>query len=407
MARLSRLLADASVTAVVAGVVSTLISFAGPLVIVIQAAEASGLDPAQTSSWVWSLALGSGVLCIALSLRLRIPVIIAWSIPGSALLVALLPELGLAQAVGAYLVAGAIVLATGLSGVFDRIVSRIPGTLAAAVMAGILFSFGTATFAATDTEPLLVLSMFAAYLAGRRWWPPYAVLGVLLTGSALAIAGGGLDTRAIAFGWATPVWIAPEFTWRATLNLALPLVIGALSGQYVTGLAALRAAGYAAPSRPLVVGSAAGSLLLAPFGCHGLNPAAVTAAMCLGPDAHPDPARRYVAGVAAGAAYVVLGLLGVGVVSLFAALPTQMAAALAGLALFGAIAASVAGAMQVPREREAALVGFLATASGMSLLGLSAPFWGFALGAAAYALLGLRRDARMPAAVPGSARRAS
>ncbi|MCD9031236.1 benzoate/H(+) symporter BenE family transporter [Luteimonas sp. Y-2-2-4F] len=406
MPRLQRFLRDASVTATVAGVVSTLVSFAGPLVIVIQAAAAGGLDAAQTSSWVWSLALGSGVLCIALSLCFRAPVVIAWSIPGSALLVALLPELGLAQAVGAYLVAGAIVLAIGLTGVFDRIVSRIPGALAAAVMAGILFSFGTGAFAAADTEPLLVLAMFAAYLAGRRWWPPYAVLGVLLTGIVLVVAGGGLDTRAIAFGWATPVWIAPEFTWRATLNLALPLVMLALSGQYVTGLAVLRAAGYATPSRPLVIGSAAGSLLLAPFGCHGLNPAAVTAAMCLGPDAHPDPARRYVAGVAAGVTYVVLGLLGVGVVSLFAALPAQMAAALAGLALFGAIAGSVAGAMQVPREREAALVGFLATASGMSLLGLSAPFWGLALGGVAYALLGLRRDAPSPA-VAGSARRAS
>lgn len=397
MTKRSPWLRDISLSAVVAGLVSTLIAYAGPLVIVIQAAAAGGLSAAETSSWVWSLSIGSGVLCIVLSLLFRAPIVVAWSIPGSALLVALLPQLGLAQAVGAYLVAGAIMLVIGLTGVFERIIARIPMSLAAAVMAGILFDFGTGAFAAADVAPVLVLVMFAAYLLGRRWWPQYAVLGVLLAGVTATLIGGGFDTQAFEFGLATPVWITPEFTWQATLNLALPLVLVALSGQYMTGFAVLRAAGYATPTRPIVIGSALGSTLLAPFGCHGLNPAAVTAALCTGPDAHPDPQRRYVAGVAGGAAYVVLGTFGVSLVSLFAALPGQMVAALAGLALFGVIASALSAAMQVANEREAALVGFLATASGMSLLGLSAPFWGLALGACTYALLSLRAG---PASVP-------
>ncbi|MNL20931.1 Inner membrane protein YdcO [compost metagenome] len=221
--------------------------------------------------------------------------------------------------------------------------------------------------------------------------PRYAVLMVLLVGCSLAFVGGDLHLEALVIGFATPVWITPTFSLSATLNIALPLVMVALTGQFVPGMAVLRASGYSTPAGPIIASSALGTALLAPFGCHGLNLAAITAAICTGREAHENPGKRYVAGVAGGLCYLVLGIFGATLVSLFSAFPKELIAALAGLALFAAIAGSLAGAMAVPRDREAALVTFLTTASGMSLLGLSAAFWGLIFGMVTHLLLNARR----------------
>lgn len=393
------LINDFSLSAVVAGFIATVISYAGPLVIIFQAAESAGLSHAVLSSWVWAISIGSAVLGIGLSLRYRVPIIIAWSAPGSALLVALLPQISLNEAVGAYIVASLVIFLVGISGAFDRIISKLPAAIGAGMLAGILFSFGTGLFVSLQTKPVLVLAMFASYLLVKRLLPRYAVMAVLLVGCTIAFATGDLRQEALVIGLATPVWISPEFSLAASLNIALPLVMVALTGQFVPGMAVLRNAGYQTPASPIISSSALGSLLLAPFACHGLNLAAITAAICTGREAHEDPSRRYVAGVVGGLAYLLLGLFGATLVSLFSAFPKELIAALAGLALFGAIGGALAGAMAQPDDREAALITFLVTASGMSFLGLSAAFWGLMFGLAAHLLLSVRRKAA-PAAAP-------
>ena len=396
------LMRDFSLSAAVAGFVATIISYAGPLVIIFQAADAAHLSRELLSSWVWAISIGSALLGIGLSLRYRVPIIIAWSAPGSALLVALLPDISMNEAVGAYLLSSLIIFLVGISGAFDRVISKLPAAIAAAMLAGILLRFGTGLFVSLQGKPGLVLAMFATYLVCKRLLPRYAVMAVLVVGCAIAMFTGQLHSEALVIGLATPIWVTPQFSLGGTLNVALPLVMVALTGQFVPGMAVLRASGYATPASPIIACSALGTALLAPFGCHGLNLAAITAAICTGREAHEDPGKRYVAGVVGGLCYLVLGIFGATLVSLFAAFPKELIAALAGLALFAAIAGALANAMAVPNDREAALVTFLTTASGMSLFGLSAAFWGLIFGMTAHLMLSGRR--RPLATSPNSAR---
>lgn len=394
---MNTLLKDCSLSAVVAGFIATIISYAGPLVIIFQAAQAGGLPHEVMSSWVWTISIGSGVLGILLSLRYKVPIIIAWSAPGSALLVTMLPDISMNQAVGAYLVSNLIILLVGLSGAFDKVISRLPAAISAAMLAGILFRFGTDLFVSVKDQPWLVLAMFATYLLFKRAMPRYAVMAVLVVGVAIAVGTGELRSEALVLGLAKPVWITPEFSWQVILGVAFPLVMVALTGQFVPGMVVLRNDGYQTPASPLISSSALGTLLLAPFGCHGLNLAAITAAICTGKESHEDPGKRYIAGVSGGVFYLLLGIFGATLVSVFTAFPSALIAALAGLALLSAIGAALSSAMSVPADREAALITFLVTASGMSFLGLSAAFWGLIFGIAAHLLLTLRSS---PAALP-------
>lgn len=400
---MNTLLRDFSLSAVIAGFIATVISYAGPLVIIFQAAKAGGLPHDVLSSWVWTISIGSGVLGIVLSLRYKVPIIIAWSAPGSALLVTMLPDISMNQAVGAYLVSSLIILLVGLSGAFDKIIHKLPAAISAGMLAGILFRFGTGLFVSVKEQPWLVLAMFGTYLLFKRLMPRYAVMAVLVVGVAIAVGSGELRSEALVIGLAVPVWIAPEFSWRVILGVAFPLVMVALTGQFVPGMAVLRNDGYQTPASPLISSSALGTLLLAPFGCHGLNLAAITAAICTGKESHEDPSKRYVAGVSGGVFYLLLGAFGATLVSIFTAFPAALIAALAGLALLAAIGGALSAAMSVPEDREAALITFLVTASGMSFLGLSAAFWGLIFGIAAHLLLTLKRaPAPLPASPPAS-----
>lgn len=384
------LIQDCSLSAIVAGLIATMISYAGPLVIIFHAAEAAGLSHGLLSSWVWAVSLGSAVLGAALSLRYRVPVVIAWSIPGSALLVTALPQLGLEQAVGAYLLANLILLLIGLSGAFDRLIARLPGSIAAGMQAGILFSFGVEVFRALPLQPLLVSVMFVTYVLMRRLRPRYAVAAVLLVGALVTVGSGQFRGEALVLELASPQFIVPHFSLAALFSLALPLVLVALTGQFVPGLVVLRSAGYPTPASPLISASALGGALLAPFGCHGLNLAAVTASLCTGREAHEDPRRRYIAALSGSLLYLLLGIAGATLMSLFAAFPAALIAALAGLALYGAISEALTRSLVEPTERDAGLFTFLVTASGVSFLGLSAAFWGLLFGLAAHGLLRLR-----------------
>ncbi|AMK32225.1 benzoate/H(+) symporter BenE family transporter [Pseudomonas mosselii] len=389
---------DFSLSALVAGLIAVIISYAGPLIIVFQAADQAGLDNTATASWIWAISIGSGLTGLLLSWKLRVPVITAWSTPGAALLVSMLPSVSLAQAVGAYLVASLLIALIALSGAFDKLMNRLPKAIAAAMLAGILFRFGAELFSSIRLQPVLVLSMLASYLLFKRLSPRYAILSVLIVGCSLAAGLGQLDTQALVLEMTMPTWTSPQWSWQAIVNIGLPLALVSLTGQSVPGIAVLRTSGYQVPARPIVSVTALGSLLLAPFGCHGVNLAAITAAICTGREAHENPEKRYIAGMACGAFYLLMGSFGATLASVFAALPRELIAALAGLALFGAIANGLAGAMSDEKQREPALITFLVTASGMSLLGLGAAFWGLIFGLAAHFALSYSRSTRQPQA---------
>jgi len=361
------------------------VGFTSSVAIVFQAALAFGATPEMISSWMWALGLGMGLASMLPSLWLRKPVMIAWSTPGAAVLAVAgaAGHFGIAQATGAFIVSAALVVAAGATGAFERVMDRIPMPLAGALLAGVLARFGLDAFAAASSSLGLVLAMLAAYLVGRRFWPRYAVVGVLAVGVAVAAASGLLQPTHVPWTLTSPVFVRPEFTWRATVSLALPLFIVTMASQNLPGVAAIRAAGYTMPISALIVVTGIATLVLAPFGAFALNLAAITAAICMGREAHPDPARRWVAAAACGAIYCAVGAVGASVAGLLAAFPRELIAAVAGLALLGAIASGLAGAIGDERHREAALITFLVTLSGVTIAGVGSAFWGVVAGALA------------------------
>lgn len=383
---------DWSLSAVAAGFLAVLVSYSGPLIIFFQAAQSADASSAMISSWVWGISLGAAVSGMLLSWFLKVPVVTAWSAPGTALLVSLFPGLSLNEAVGAYITAALVIFAIGISGYFDRVLKTIPKGVAAGMMAGILFQFGANAFKAAGSMPVLTLTMLFAYLALKRLVPRYCMVLVLLAGIALAVATGGADLGKVRLELARPSFIAPEWSWNSTLSLALPLVLVSITGQFLPGMAILRGSGYYTPARPIIAVTSLASLGVACFGGITIVIAAITAALCTGREAHENPARRYVAGIANGAFYLVGGCFAGTIVSLFAVLPREFVAVLAGLALIGAITANLMGTLGEAEHREASVITFLATASGMSLLGLGSAFWGVVLGSLAYLVLHRQRS---------------
>ncbi len=380
-----------ALSVVTAGFVAVLVGVTSSVAIVFQAAAALGATSAQAASWMWALGLGMGLTSLGLSLWYRQPVLTAWSTPGAALLVTAGAGVPMEQAVGAFMVCAVLITLAGVTGWFERVMGRIPQALAAALLAGVLTRFAVEGFAAAQREFALVFTMFVVYLLGRRWWPRYAVPTVLLAGVVVAGLHGQLQWGAVQWQLATPVFTMPVFSLAATVGIALPLFVVTMASQNLPGVAAQRAAGYSTPVSPVVATTGLASLLLAPFGGYALNLAAITAAICMGPEAHPDPARRWQASAVAGVFYIVMGLLGGAVVGLLAAFPKALVLALAGLALLGTIGAGLAAAVKDEHTREAALITFLITASGLSLWGVGAAFWGVVAGGLALLVQRWRR----------------
>ncbi len=374
-----RVLKDVSVSAVVAGFVAVLVGYTSSVAIVFQAAQALGATPSQTTSWMWALGLGMAATCIGLALWTRQPVLTAWSTPGAALIAAT-HGVSLPEATGAFIVCALLIIAAGATRAFERVMDRLPMAVAAALLAGVLARFGLDAVLAVRTAPLLVLSMAGAFLAGRRWWPRYAVPGVLLAGIAVAAVQGRLALGSVAWAWGAPEFTMPVFSASAIVGVGLPLFIVTMASQNLPGVAAQRAAGVKVPVSPVITTTGVASLLLAPFGGYAINLAAITAAICMSPEAHEDPVRRYTAVLAAGVFYAVLGLLGGAVVGLLAAFPRELVVGVAGLALVGTIAGALASAMAVEKHRDAALVTFLVTLSGLSVAGIGSAFWGMVAG---------------------------
>lgn len=374
-----RLIQDLSLPAAVAGFVAVLVGFTGSVALVFAAAQAVGADAGQTASWIWALGLGMALTSIGLSWHYRQPVLTAWSTPGAAL-VAASSGVDLPHAIGAFMACSALIVLAGATGLFARVMNRIPQAIAAALLAGVLARFGLDAAQALGTAPGLVLAMTLAFLLGRRAWPRYAVPGALLVGVGVALLQGSMRWQHLGTAWAVPVWTTPAFSVSAAVGLALPLFIVTMASQNLPGVAAQRAAGYDTPVSPPLVATGLTGLVLAPFGGYAFNLAAITAAICMGREAGDDPARRYTAAIAAGVFYGLAGLSGGAVVGLLHAFPRELVLVVAGLALLGTIATGLATAVKEEGHRDAAVITFLVTLSGVSLAGIGSAFWGVVAG---------------------------
>jgi benzoate membrane transport protein len=384
-------LADTSPAAVVAGFVAMLVGYTSSLVLMFQAGQNAGLSTGQISSWIWALSIGMALTTIGLSLKYRTPIVIAWSTPGAALLVTSLPSVPYSDAIGAFVICAVLLALCGLTGSVDRLLRRVPPALAAALLAGILFRIGIEICAAAQHQTALVLGMALAYLVAKRLWPRYCVLVALVVGLLLAAGLGLLDFHSLRLELAVPVWTTPTFSLAATIGIAIPLFVVAMASQNMPGIAVLRTDGYAVPASPLIATTGLASLLLAPFGSHGINLAAISAAICTGPQAHEDASKRYTAAVWCGLFYGIAGLFGATLAALFASLPSELVISVAALALLGSIMNGLHGALADPGQREPALITFLVTASGLTLAGIGSAFWGLVAGLLASLLLTARR----------------
>lgn len=380
----SSILQDISLSAITAGFLVVLISYAGPMLIIFQGAAMAQVSNEILTSWVWAVSVGGGVSGLYLSWKYKMPIITAWSAPGTALLVALFPHMSINEAISCYITAALIILLIGITGTFDKLTKHIPKGIAAGMMAGILFQFGVNIFKSIATMPVLVLAMIAIYLVFKRLLPKFVMLYVLIFGILLAYLIGDVNPDRFAFALAHPVFIEPVWSWESTFSFALPLVLVSLTGQFLPGMAILKLSNYSISAKPIITFTSFVSLITAVFGGITTTTAAITAALCTGKEANEDPNKRYIAGMASGIFFLIGAMFAGSIVLIFTNLPKELIALLAGLALLGAIVTNLMGTLEEPNHREAAVITFLATASGMSFLGLGSAFWGVVIGSIAY-----------------------
>lgn len=380
-----RFFKDLSLSAFAAGFVAVLVGFTSSVAIVFQAAQAFQATPQQITSWMWALGLGMGLCSLVPSLLLRQPVMVAWSTPGAAVLATagLAGGFSMGEAVGAFMVSALLITLAGATGWFERVMNRIPMEIASALLAGVLARFGLQAFAAAQTALPLVLLMLGGYLVARRVVPRYAVVVTLGLAIAFVALRGDMRWSSVQFELAMPVFTAPRFSLSALVSLALPLFVVTMASQNLPGVAVMRATGYDLPVSRLVTMTGLATLVLAPFGAFALNFSAITAAICMGPEAHEDRARRYTAAASCGLIYVVIGIFGAVITGLLTAFPQELVVAIAGLALLGTIGNGLAAALRDEAHREAALITFLVTLSGVVVAGVGSAFWGVVAGSLA------------------------
>ncbi|MDD2870258.1 benzoate/H(+) symporter BenE family transporter [Neomegalonema sp.] len=371
----------------VAGLIAVIVSYGGTFILVFQAARVAGLSAELTASWVWSVSIGVGLTGLLLSWRFREPIITAWSTPAAAFLVTAMAATPYQEVIGAYVVSAVAFIILGVSGYFEKIIQLIPSAIASALLAGILLQFGIGAFSSANADPLLVGLLIMAYVILKRVSARYAVVGILVIGLVFLLIQGRLDLSGLRLELAKPIFTMPEFSLNALLSIALPLFLITLTGQYTPGMLVLRNDGFKTSANPIVATTGLGSLLMAPFGAHPFNIAAITAAIATGREAHEDPSKRWIAGVVSGALYILVGVFGVTLAAVFMAFPGSFITALAGLALLGTIGGSLSAAMADPATREAALITFLASAANITMLGVGGAFWGLVIGLIAYVAL--------------------
>ena len=376
---------DLSLSAFVAGFVAVLVGFTSSVAIVFQAAQSFGATPAQITSWIWALGLGMGLCSLVPSLLLRKPVMVAWSTPGAAVLstAGAAGSFSMGEAVGAFMVCSLLVILVGATRALERVADRIPMEIASALLAGVLARFGIQAFAAAQTALPLVLLMVGTYLVARRMAARYAVVVTLVVGILWVLITGQMAWSMEPVRLAMPVFVAPQWSVSAIVSLAIPLFVVTMASQNLPGMAVIRASGYELPVSRLITMTGWASLVLAPFGAFALNFSAITAAICMWPEAHEDRLKRYTAAASCGAIYIVIGLFGALVTGLLTSFPKELVVAIAGIALLSTIGNGLASALRDERHREPALITFLVTLSGITLMDIGSAFWGVVAGSLA------------------------
>lgn len=375
-----------------AGFVAVLVGYASSAALIWQAASGVGASSAQIAGWMTALGLAMGVSTLALTLWYRVPVLTAWSTPGAALLATSLQGATLNEAVGVFIFANALIVLCGVTGLFARLMKIIPHSLAAAMLAGILLRFGLQAFTHLDGDFLISGSMLLAWVLCKAWLPRYTIVATLIAGALAAWLTGDVVTHNLAFNVVMPEFTAPQFTFTTLISVGVPFFLVTMASQNAPGVATMQAAGFHVPVSPLMIFTGALALLFSVFGVYSICIAAITAAICQSPDAHPDASKRWLAAAAAGVFYLLAGIFGGSITALMAALPLSWIQTLAGLALLGTISGSLHQALVNERERDAAIVTFLVTASGVTLLGVGSAFWGLVAGGICYAVFsGARR----------------
>ncbi|KXZ72069.1 benzoate/H(+) symporter BenE family transporter [Acinetobacter venetianus] len=372
---------------ILAGLISVLVNYGGTFILIFQAAQMAGLSPELTTSWVWSISIGVGITGILLSWYTREPIITAWSTPAAAFLITSLVTVPYAEAIGAYLLSALAFVILGITGYFEKLIRLIPIGIASGLLAGILLQFGITAFTNMTIDPFLAISLFFVYLITKRFSARYAIVSVLVFGFIFLMLQSRIDFAGFELKLGSPIFTEPEFSLNSILSIALPLFLITLTGQYMPGLFVLKNDGFKTNAKPILAMTGLGSFIMAFFGSHAFNLAAITAAICTGNESHEDPSKRWVAGIAAGIFYILVGIFGVTLAAIFAVFPTAFISSLAGLALLGTIAGSLANAMKDVNSREAALITFLATAANNTLFGIGGAFWGLVLGLIAYLVL--------------------
>lgn len=372
----------------VVAAVAVLVGIASSIAIVFAAAQRSGASPRQIGSWIAALCISMGVSSIVLSMRYRTPILLAWSVPGATLLAAMPVGERLSDLIGAFVLCGALLFVTGVTGVFDRFVRRIPLPLASALLAGVLTRFALEAFGSVKVPEsrTMMLAMFGTYLVARRIVPTFAAIAVLVVGVLVAASQGQIGGERVPVGLVDLSFVRPTLSVATLIGVGIPLFVVTMAAQNMPGMAALRSHGYEVPISPAITVSGVATVVAAPFGAFAINLAAITAALVMGPDIHPDKAKRYPAAVATGALYVVVGLLGGSVAGVIGLFPKALVIGVAAFALIPTITGGLAGAVSEPDQREAAVIVFLITVSGLSLAGVGAPFWALIAGVLALAL---------------------
>lgn len=363
---------------IIAGLISVIVNHGGTFILIFQAAKIAGLSPEQTASWVWSISIGVGITGILLSWHTKEPIITAWSTPAAAFLITALVTIPYNEAIGAYLLSAIAFIILGVTGYFEKLIKLIPISIASGLLAGILLQFGISAFLNMTIDPLLAVSMFFVYLLAKKFSARYAIVNVLIFGFIFLLLQSQIDFTNFELKLASPIFTEPAFSLNATLSVALPLFLITLTGQYMPGLLILKNDGFKTNAKPILAITGLGSLLMAPFGSHAFNLAAITAAICTGKESCENPSKRYIAGIAAGIFYILVGIFGVTLAALFSAFPTAFISTLAG---------SLSNAISDSSTREAAMITFLATAANINMFGIGGAFWGLVLGLIAYFVL--------------------
>lgn len=371
---------DFSVSAMIAGFIVALVGMTSSAIIVFQAASSFGADSAVSSSWLGSLSLAMGVLCIYLSLKYKTPILLAWSTPGAALLIASSQGVVMSDLIGAFIFSSVLIIISGFSGIFEKVMSRIPLGLASALLAGVLLSFTLAPFTSFNTDPILIVSMFLTYIVAKKFLPHLTMLFVLVVGITVAALTGQLHFENVQVLATQFTFMNPTFSWPVIIGIGLPLFIVTMASQNITGVAIMRSYGYANPTSRILTKTGVANLITSFFGGFAINLAAITAAIAMSPESHPDKQKRYVAGVVSGMIYVIIGLMAGTVTSLFSAFPKELIAAIAGLALIGTVSAGLQKSLNDENEKEAAFITFLIAASGLKFLNIGAAFWALVIG---------------------------